>query len=37
MNAGVCTAPCGVASTPRLACPSVCVTVKPNDIVRVVF
>src|SRR5258708_20680582 len=31
MNAGVCTAPCGVVRTPRRAFPSVCVTRNPND------
>ena len=31
MNAGVCTAPCGVVNTPRLAAPSVCVTEKVNE------
>jgi hypothetical protein len=31
MNAGVCTMPCGVVSTPRRARPSVCVTLKAKD------
>jgi hypothetical protein len=31
MNAGVCTVPCGVVTTPRLAAPSLSVTRNEKD------